>query len=41
MMGEETIASRRSMSEDNLFSNHKVTLALIKVKVCFLAIARD
>jgi len=41
MMGEETSASWHSMSEDNLFSNHKVTLVLIKVKVCFLAIARD
>ena len=37
MMGEETSASWHSMSEDNLFSDHKVTLLPIKVKVCFLA----
>ena len=37
MMGEETSASWHSLSEDNLFSDHKVTLVLIKVKVCFLA----
>ena len=40
-MGEETSASWHSMSEDNIFSDHKVTLVLIKVKVCFLAIAKD
>ena len=38
---KQTSATWHSMSENNLFSDHKVTLALIKVKVCFLAIARD
>ena len=41
MMGEEMSASWHPMSEDNLLSDHKVTLVLIKVKVCFLAILEN
>ena len=40
-MGEEMSASWHSMSEDNIFSDHKETLLPIKVKVCFLAILEN